>query len=143
MKIEVACGCIIFNKRGNVLLIHQKGGDFWGFPKGHVDEGETEFQTALREVKEEVGLDVNIIDEKYRYVLNYYIKEKDVDKTTILYLASVKENEENTTIQEAEVEDSKWLSTDEAYELLTYDDSKEALKCAEKDFRSLNFDLFT
>ena len=140
MKKEVACGCIIFDKEGKVLVIHQKGGDFWGFPKGHIDEGETELETALREVKEEVGLDVNIIDIKYRYVLNYIIKEKEVDKTTILYLASTKEDKNDTIIQEAEVADSKWLSVDEAYELLTYDDSKEALKRAESDFQSLSFD---
>ncbi|MCR5186447.1 MAG: NUDIX domain-containing protein [Clostridia bacterium] len=132
MKKEVACGCIIFDKNKNVLLIHQISGDFWGFPKGHVEEGETELQTALREVKEEVGLDVEITDEKFRYVLNYIIKAEDVDKTTILYLAKPKEENASIKVQETEVAESKWVTVEEAYELLTFDDSKEALKAAEE-----------
>lgn len=135
MKKEVACGCIIFDKNKKVLLIHQIAGDYWGFPKGHVEEGETELQTALREVKEEVGLDVEIIDPKYRYVLNYIIKEKNVDKTTILYLARPKQENAKAIIQEAEVTESKWITTEEAFELLTFDDMKEVLRAAEKDYK--------
>jgi len=135
MKKEVACGCIIFDENKNVLLIHQIAGDYWGFPKGHVEEGETELQTALREVKEEVGLDVEIIDPKYRYVLNYLIKEENVDKTTILYLARPKQENAKVIIQEAEVAESKWITTEEALELLTFDDIKEVLRAAEKDYK--------
>ncbi|MCR5186446.1 MAG: NUDIX domain-containing protein [Clostridia bacterium] len=138
MKKEVACGCIIFDKNNNILLIHQKNDDFWGFPKGHVDDGETEFQTALREVKEEVGLDVEIIDAKYRYVLNYWIQKRNVDKTTILYLAKPKQENANVIIQEAEVTESKWVTIEEATKLLTYDDLKEVMRTAEKDIREIN-----
>ena len=54
MKHEKSCGCIIIEDK-KVLLIKQTNG-IWGFPKGHVEENETELQTAEREVKEETGL---------------------------------------------------------------------------------------
>ena len=58
LKKEKACGCIII-ENGQVLLIQQTEGH-WGFPKGHVEEGETELETAIREVKEETNLDVEV-----------------------------------------------------------------------------------
>ena len=56
---EKSCGAIIVSDSGRILLIHQRKGH-WSFPKGHVESGETEEMTALREVKEEVGLDVRL-----------------------------------------------------------------------------------
>ena len=61
-KKEKACGCIIIED-GKVLLIKQHQG-FWGFPKGHVEDGETEEETAAREVKEETNIDVEIKSNK-------------------------------------------------------------------------------
>lgn len=63
VKKEKSCGCIIYkydkNKR-MFLLIHQKHGDYIGFPKGHVELDESEIETAIREVKEETNLDVSL-----------------------------------------------------------------------------------
>ena len=59
LKKEKSCGCIIIKDK-KVLLVYEKNRNFWGFPKGHMEDGETEIETALREVKEEVGLDVEI-----------------------------------------------------------------------------------
>lgn len=58
--ILVFAGGCIFNDKGEVLL--QRRGDFgkWGFPGGAVELGETPEQAAIREVKEETGLDVEI-----------------------------------------------------------------------------------
>ena len=62
MKFEKSCGCIVLNNEQVLLVKHNKG--HWDFPKGHVEEGETEKQTALREVKEETNIDVQIISDK-------------------------------------------------------------------------------
>lgn len=60
--ILVFAGGCIFNEKGEVLL--QRRGDFgkWGFPGGAVELGETPEQAAIREVKEETGLVVEIHD---------------------------------------------------------------------------------
>ncbi|NLG24694.1 MAG: NUDIX domain-containing protein, partial [Clostridiales bacterium] len=54
MGYEKSCGAVVWRRaaRGReVLVIRQRAGH-WGFPKGHVKPGETERQTALREIRE-------------------------------------------------------------------------------------------
>ena len=111
--------------------MYEKNRNFWGFPKGHMEEGETEIETALREVKEEVGLDVEIDLEK-RYTLNYIIRD-EIDKTTVLYIAKTK-NEE-IVMQENEIENAKWCSFEEAIDTLTFEDWKEMFRNVIDDIR--------
>lgn len=128
LRKEKSCGCIII-KDDKVLLVFEKNRNFWGFPKGHVETGETELETAKREVKEEVGLDVEI-DETKRYEMHYTIWD-EIDKTTVLYLA--KPLTENIIMQAGEIENIKWCSLEEALEVLTYDNWKEMFKTVLKD----------
>ncbi|MBE6753228.1 MAG: NUDIX domain-containing protein [Ruminococcaceae bacterium] len=64
MITEKSCGAVVFTKENGCIryLIIQSREGFYGFPKGHMESGETEVQTALREIAEETGLSVNIID---------------------------------------------------------------------------------
>ena len=74
MKTEKSCGCIIL-KDNQVLLIGAKddGGKlFWSFPKGHQENDETGTETAIRETKEETGLDVEISDKTYQALKTYF-----------------------------------------------------------------------
>lgn len=57
--IEVAAAIIIQNQK--LLLVKQKNRDYWTPPGGLVDEGESPKETCLRETKEEVGVEVEII----------------------------------------------------------------------------------
>ena len=123
LKKEKSCGCIII-KNKKVLLVYEKNRNFWGFPKGHMEDGETEIETALREVKEEVGLDVEI-DKERRYTLNYVIRD-EIDKTTVLYIAKAKNDE--IIMQENEIENIRWCSFEEALNILTFDNWKEMFK---------------
>lgn len=128
LKREKSCGCIIVNDN-KVLLILQKNNNFWGFPKGHMEKGENELQTALREVKEEVGLDVKIDQEK-RYSLNYTIRN-EIDKTSVFYVATPTGGKLQK--QESEVEDIKWCSFQDALNRLSFNDLKEMLNRAIND----------
>lgn len=77
-KYEKSCGIIVFNQDKVLLVHHNKG--HWGIPKGHVEENETEEETAIREVKEETNVDAKIIGD-FRKVITYSPKEntmKDV-----------------------------------------------------------------
>lgn len=61
---EKSCGAVVCCQKGNdikYLLVCEHGG-YWVFPKGHMEEGESEHETALREVKEETGLEVTFVD---------------------------------------------------------------------------------
>ncbi len=123
LRKEKSCGCIII-KDNKVLLVYEKNRNFWGFPKGHMENGENEIATALREVKEEVGLDVEI-DEEKRYTLNYIIRD-EIDKTTVLYIARPKNDK--VIMQESEIGNVKWCSYEEALNTLTFDNSKEMFR---------------
>ncbi|MBE6570512.1 MAG: NUDIX domain-containing protein, partial [Ruminococcaceae bacterium] len=63
MIIEESCGAIVFTKDAEgikYVIIESKEG-FFGFPKGHVENNETELETAKREVFEETGLQVEFL----------------------------------------------------------------------------------
>lgn len=55
-------GCIVISKDNpsNIVLIHRKEWNDFSFPKGHIEAGESSQECAIREVKEEVGLDIEI-----------------------------------------------------------------------------------
>lgn len=130
MSYEKSCGAIIIDE-DKILVIQQAAGH-WGFPKGHVEEGETEVQTAIREIKEETNLDVEI-NEDYRYAEHYSPRE-GVEKDVIYFIAKKIGGEIKP--QEEEVQNICWLSYEEALERLTYDNSKELLQKVWKDIKA-------
>lgn len=127
MKYEKSCGAIVI--QGEKILIIQQAAGHWGFPKGHVEDGETEVETAIREIKEETNLDVEI-DESHRYVEHYSPKE-GVEKDVVLFVAKMIGGE--IKAQEEEVQKIKWLSYEEAIQTITYDNSRSVLKEAWKE----------
>lgn len=135
---EKSCGAVVFHDFGGeykVLLISFMIGNklTWGFPKGHVEEGETEIQTSKREIKEEVGLDVNIIPE-FRTSTCFSMKKGTINEA-VYYCA---ESDFTETIhQKGEVEFAKWFSFDNAYDLLTYECDKKILMETTDFFKKL------
>ena len=128
MKYEKSCGCIIINDN-KVLLVQQNDGH-WGFPKGHMEENETEIQTAIREVKEETNLDVKI-EEKRRYV-NTYMCREDTTKDVILFLATPTNSDIKP--QEEEIKKIEWFDMDKAIERITYDNTKTILRQVKNEY---------
>ena len=122
LKKEKSCGCIIIEDE-KVLLIKQTKGH-WGFPKGHVEENETEFETAIREVKEETNIDVEIVGNQ-RYV-ERYITDTGIDKEAVYFIA--KKIGGNEQKQESEIADFKWCSFEEAIETVSFDNMKNLLR---------------
>ena len=89
MKKEKSCGAVVYTRDGGSLryvLVEQHSGQF-SFPKGHVEAGETEEQTALREIWEETGLRPVIIP-GFRDGESYSpLKKPDVMKDVVYFLA--------------------------------------------------------
>lgn len=119
MKQIKSCGCIVIND-GKVLLIKQHQG-FYGFPKGHMEKNETEIETALRETKEETGIDA-IIEKEKRFEISYYTRKNNF-KTVVYFLAHPKNIE--IKIQEDEILEAKWVPIELAEDVITYDNLKE------------------
>ena len=126
---EKSCGCIIIENE-KVLLVQQTQGH-WGFPKGHVEENETEIETAIRETKEETNIDVEV-DETKRYKMEY-ITGKGIHKEVVLFVAKriggeIKE-------QESEINKISWLNFEEALKTITYDNNKQLFQKVLKDIK--------
>lgn len=125
---EKSCGAIVFkglDEECKILLIGFMHEDElrWGFPKGHVENGETETETAIREIKEETGLDVKIIPE-FRSSTHFSIKPGTINEA-VYYCAEAISNK--TIPQIGEVEKIKWFNFKEAHDHLTYDCDKKIL----------------
>lgn len=132
MKKEKSCGCIVMHKDKVLLVKHNKG--HWDFPKGHVEEGETEKQTAIREVKEETNVNVQILSDK-KYQTNYIIKDKNIDKDVIFFLAKPLNLNQRPQLEEVSV--SEWKKIEDALEVITYERSRQLLKEAIKDYNEI------
>lgn len=124
--IEKSCGGIVYiveNKKVQFLLIQSSVGGHWGFPKGHVEENETEEQTALREIYEETGLQTELTGE-FREEIKYSISES-IDKQVIFFLAESKVKIVNILL--SEVKDFKWVEYTDAINLLSFENMKDIL----------------
>lgn len=115
---EKSCGCIIIED-GKVLLVKQTQGH-WGFPKGHVEENETEVETAIREVKEETNIDVEV-EENKRYTMEY-ITNKGKSKEVVYFIA--KQIGGEIKKQESEINEIEWITFNEAFKVITHDNAK-------------------
>ena len=60
-RIRFGCSVIIPDERGRILLQKRTDGDFWSLPAGGMEPGETPTQAAIREVREETGLEVELV----------------------------------------------------------------------------------
>ena len=126
---ESSCGAVVFRDiKGEVkyLLIKNRRSAHWGFPKGHIEQGETLKQTALREVLEETGLHINIID-GFSCVSKYKIRDK-IDKMVTIFVGTTSDT--STVIQREEIEDFIWLTYDKAMNLLKFENDKNILESA-------------
>ena len=123
---EHSCGAVVFRKifeEYRFLLIRNKRSNNWGFPKGHMEKGESMEDTARREVLEETGVHIHILQD-FCYESRYKIGNK-IEKRVDVYLAFTKDTQ--TVIQKEEVDDYVWLRYEDALATLKFDNDKEIL----------------
>ena len=128
MKVLSSGGVIIHNNL--ILLLKKYNGDYV-LPKGRVEKGETIEETALREVKEESGIDGTI--KKYLGEINYSFMNRmrnvKVDKTVHFFLMSTKDT--HTIPQSMEgFKTAKFYDRDEAVKLMRFKQEKSIIKKA-------------
>ena len=137
MADEKSCGAIVYTYENGVrryVIIRGTGiyKEFCGFPKGHMEPGETENETALREVKEETGLDVNILD-GFRTKDEHFLAREgrpNDKKMNVYFLAEYRDQE--VKAQESEVSEVVLMDYKEAMEILQYEESRRELTEAEE-----------
>ena len=126
---ESSSGAVVYREIGDsvrFLLIKNKRSAHWGFPKGHLEQGETNIDAAKREVLEETGIHINLHD-GFESVSKYKVRGK-IDKQVSIFVGTT--DDVHTKIQETEIEDYVWLPYSKAVPFLKFDNDKSILKKA-------------
>lgn len=113
-----------------LLIKHSNG--HWSFPKGHADEGETEIETAKRELEEETGIrDYELVGNASFSEQYAFQKEGELVNKTVKYFLAIVQNQD-IRIQPEEISDFKWVEFEEAMKLITHKEAREVLERAEE-----------
>ena len=131
MPSEFSSGAVVFRKERNkiVYLLLHYGKGHWDFPKGHIEKGETEEETAIREAKEETGIeDLKFLD-GFKEKIEYFFRQegKTIHKMVIYFLAETKTKDIKISFEHSGFE---WLDYEKALEKITFNNSREILKKA-------------
>ncbi|MBI2409650.1 NUDIX domain-containing protein [Candidatus Kaiserbacteria bacterium] len=105
-----------------IVLVYRAKERDWSFPKGHVEEGETPLAACLREVKEETGLDVDVLTQLPD---NTYIHKTGNRITTHMYLVRSKGDD---IIAEHPEDKIEWVNMREVTDRFAYDNLKAYFK---------------
>ncbi len=134
LRYETSCGAVVFCQTDSgikYLLVRERSG-FWVFPKGHMEDGESERETALREIKEETGLDVTFID-GFRATDEHSLAREgrpNTIKQTIYFLA--KYEAQKPIPQESEISEIALMDFEEAMAAFQLEGFKRVLAQAEE-----------
>ncbi len=120
--LRKSCGVVPFRMNGGEreFLLLLQSNDCWSFPKGHMDAGGSESETALRELREETGLTAELVPDA-RVELSYEVSPVTT-KQVVLFLGEVRGE---PIIQETEIRDHRWIRENELAEYL-FPDSLDA-----------------
>ncbi len=138
MVYEKSCGALVIrqepeNARLYVLMIRHQLGGYRSFPKGHVEAGETERQTAVREVREETAAEISIIPD-FRYAV-CYTPAPSVEKEVVYFLGRAKDR--NIRPRKGEIAQVEWVLLDSAEQYLTYENDKKVLRAAQNKIQNM------
>jgi 8-oxo-dGTP pyrophosphatase MutT (NUDIX family) len=125
--VEVSAGGVVVRGEECVVIVPVKraadGSKVLGLPKGHPDDGETQEQAALREVREETGVEAEIVEAlgqvRYFYVRKGKHIAKKVDFFLLRYVSGSVDDHDD------EVEEAFWMPLEEAAHALTYQGERE------------------
>ena len=132
-KVDFAAGGIVFYNNLIVIIKNKRHGEdsdnsFWGYPKGHLEDGEKPSDAALREVYEETGFKVKLANDtpiaESRYEIT--LENEVINKTVWFYEMEVIkafDKEPDNEIDELAV-----LGYEDALKLLTFEEDKKILK---------------
>lgn len=137
MRKEISCGAVILARGGDeprYVVIESVQG-VYGFPKGHMEGAETETETALREIREEVGLTVTLLP-GWRAEDAYPLPKRPEVTKRVIYFPAVYDETQPLRPQPAEVRTAALLTLPEALERLTFEGAQRILREADGFFRA-------
>ena len=140
MNWEKSCGAIVLRREEenfNILMIRHKAGGNRSFPKGHMEAGETEYATALREVMEETSSRIAIVSD-FRATVTYR-PSPGVMKEVVYFLAFT--TDANIKAREGEIAEVEWIPLDEAEDCLAHENDKTVFRAAMERMQRMSVDI--
>ncbi len=136
-QISSSASVLFRREKGKIkyLLLHYTQGH-WGFPKGTIEKEENKRETIKREIKEETGISKIEFIDNFKERIEYIFKKNNelIHKNVTFFL--VETNEKNIRLSH-EHKGFKWLSFKDAFEQLSFKNTKDVLKKA-NEFISKN-----
>ncbi len=134
MISEHSAGAIIFRREEQdlyyLLLKNKFKNEYWDFPRGNIEKGETPEQTTLREVEEETGIKVQLLLKFKERVEWFYRREGNaIHKIVIYFIGKSSTSKVKLSFEHI---DYDWLTYEKAHEKLSFKNSKNALDKAHK-----------
>ena len=111
-----------------VVLVHRRSSRLWALPKGTPDSGETLEETALRETREETGLEVEI-DAPISSIHYFFVRGSTRFHKTVHFFL-MRPTGGSPDDHDAEFDEARWLPVDEALALLTHATERSVLERA-------------
>lgn len=129
---EYSAGGVVYRRSGSsydIVVVNRARHTDWSLPKGHLEAGETREQAAVREVKEETGIDALIVGYIGEVVYFYRVPRKGLIRKTVYYFLM---EASSTTLggPNFEVAESRWVSISEAHTLLSYPNDRQIVEQA-------------
>jgi 8-oxo-dGTP diphosphatase len=112
-----------------ILIVHRPKYDDWSFPKGKADPGESVEQTALREVREETGIDVRIIH-RLPTVRYTYGRTEGIPRRKVVHYYLMEPASGSIEVNGYEIDRAEWTDPKQALDRLTYDHDRKLLRDA-------------
>ena len=142
MHHEKSCGALVLRRdavdgKPYILMIRHKNGGHRSFPKGHMERGETEYMTAVREVFEETAVQIRILSDFRQTV--HYCPMPGVRKEVVYFLTETLQ--EQVKPREGEIAQVEWVPLEQAESSLTHENDKTVLRAAIKKLKKNGFPL--
>jgi len=131
VRDAIAAGGVVLRDSGEgleVVIAGRESDRTWVFPKGTPDPGETVEETAIREVREESGLDVEII--RPIGSIDYWFAVPGERVHKIVHFFLMRAHGGDVSRHDHEYDDVRWVPVTEARRMLTYDTYREMLERA-------------
>lgn len=139
MRHEKSCGALVIRREATdgklyILMIRHKAGGHRSFPKGHMEKGETETDTAMREVWEETDVRIRLTPgEGFRRTVHYN-PMPGVKKEVVYFLTETAQTEIHP--REGEIAEVEWIPLEHAEDALTHENDKQVLRAALRSLRT-------
>ena len=140
MNFEKSCGALVVRREQDqfyILMIRHKAGGNRSFPKGHVEAGETEYETALREVMEETSSRIAIVSD-FRATVNYR-PSPGVMKEVVYFLAFT--TSADIKAREGEIAEVEWVPLEKAEGCLAHENDKTVFRAAMERMQRMTVEI--